>query len=219
MASTELFRSSRSWLTMSAVLRIFLQPRFEPQRAFEIEVIGRLVEQQQIGLGEQSRGQRHAHAPAAGELRHRPLEIGVGKAEPAQDFGGARRRAVGVDRVEVLVDLGKVFGLGGFQLRIQGLALRVGGEDRVQQGDRRGRMLLIDRSDLCRLRQQDIALLRGELADDQLEQGRFADAVAPHQADLGAVRNRDARPIEEAAAPGVENQIIDLQHVLGVAGG
>ena len=79
-------------------------------------------------------------------------------------------------------------------------------------------MLLIDRADFCRLRQQDIALLRGKLADDQLEQGRFADPVAADQADLGAVRNRDARPIEEAAAPGVENEIVDLQHFLGVPG-
>ncbi len=64
-------------------VRIFLQPRFEPQRALEIEVIGRLVEQENIGLGEQGRGQRHAHAPAAGEFRHRPREIVVGKAEAA----------------------------------------------------------------------------------------------------------------------------------------
>ncbi len=31
-------------------MRIFLQPRFEPERAFEVEIVGRLVEQQQIGL-------------------------------------------------------------------------------------------------------------------------------------------------------------------------
>ena len=133
MASTELFKQLAVVADDQRGLGIFLQPRLEPQRAFEIEVIGRLVEQEQIGLGEQSRGQRHAHAPAAGEFRHRPLEIGVGESEPAQDFGGARRRAVGVDGVEVLVDLGKVFGLGGLQLGIQGLAPRIGGEDRVEQ--------------------------------------------------------------------------------------
>ena len=97
MASTELFSSSRSWLMISAVCGIFLQPRLEPERAFEVEIVGRLVEQQQVGLGEQGRGQRHAHAPAAGELRHRPGQVGVGEAEAAQDFGGARRRPVGVD--------------------------------------------------------------------------------------------------------------------------
>ena len=196
-------------------LGIFLQSRFEPQRAFEIEVIGRLVEQEQIGLGEQCGSQRHAHAPAAGEFRHRPLEIVVGESESAQDFGGARRRSVGVDRIQVLVNLGQVLGLGGFQLGVQRLALRIGGENRVEQCDRRRRMLLIDRSDPGSLRQQDIALQRGEITDDDLEQGRFADPVAPDKTDLGAGRNHDARPVEKPAAPGVENQIVDLQHFWG----
>ena len=43
----------------------------QPERAFEIEIVGRLVEQQQVGLGEQRGGERHAHAPAAGEFRAR----------------------------------------------------------------------------------------------------------------------------------------------------
>ena len=40
--------------------------------AFEVEIVGRLVEQQKVGRCEQDRGQRHAHAPAAGELRAGP---------------------------------------------------------------------------------------------------------------------------------------------------
>ncbi len=47
---------------------------------------------------------------------------------------------------------------------------------------------------------------------DQLEQGRFADAVAADQADLGAGRDRDAGAVEKAAAPGVENEIVDPKH-------
>jgi len=42
-----------------------LQIRLEPQRRLEVEMVGRLVEQQQVGLGEQRRGKRDAHAPAA----------------------------------------------------------------------------------------------------------------------------------------------------------
>ena len=37
----------------------------EPQRALEVEVVGRFVEQQHIGLGKEHRGERHPHAPAA----------------------------------------------------------------------------------------------------------------------------------------------------------
>ena len=105
MASTELFRSSRSWLMISAVCGYFFKPRFEPQRAFQVEIVGRLVEQQQVGLGEQGGGERHPHAPAAGEFRHRAREIGVEKPRPAEDFGRARRRAVGVDLDQPGVDL------------------------------------------------------------------------------------------------------------------
>ena len=51
--------------------RIVRQMVFEPQRALEIEIVGRLVQQQQIGRGEQRRGERHAHAPAAGKFLNR----------------------------------------------------------------------------------------------------------------------------------------------------
>ena len=122
MASTELFRQLAVVADDQGGVRIFLQARFEPQRAFEIEIVGRLVEQQQIRLGEQGRGERDAHPPAAGELGHRPFEIGIGKAEPAQDFRGARRRPIGVDGVQALIDFGHVLGLGGLQRGVEFLA-------------------------------------------------------------------------------------------------
>ena len=63
----------------------------EPEGAFEIEVVGRLVEEQQVGLGEQHGGERHAHAPAAREVGAGPvLRLGI-EAEAMQDGGGAGR--------------------------------------------------------------------------------------------------------------------------------
>src|SRR3546814_5791627 len=47
---------------------IALQKAFQPERGFEVEVVGRLVEQQQVGGLEQEGGESHPHAPAAGEL-------------------------------------------------------------------------------------------------------------------------------------------------------
>ena len=46
---------------------------FEPERPFEVEIIGRLVEQEQVGLREERCRERHPHAPAAGEFRARAL--------------------------------------------------------------------------------------------------------------------------------------------------
>ena len=49
--------------------RIVREMILKPQRAFEIEIVGRLVEQQQIGRRKQRRRQRHPHPPAAGKFR------------------------------------------------------------------------------------------------------------------------------------------------------
>ena len=67
--------------------RIVLEVALEPGDALGVEVVGRLVEQQDVGLGQQQLGQRHAALLAARQLRH----VGV-----------ARRAA---QRVERLLDL------------------------------------------------------------------------------------------------------------------
>jgi hypothetical protein len=77
--------------------RIVRQMVLQPQRAFEIEIVGGLVQQQQVGLGEQGRGERHAHPPAAGKFRTGPRLIGGGKSEAAEDRGGAGRGRMRVD--------------------------------------------------------------------------------------------------------------------------
>src|SRR6202035_608202 len=48
--------------------RIAREVLLQPQGAFEVEIVGRLVEEKEIGLGEQGCGESQAHAPAAGEL-------------------------------------------------------------------------------------------------------------------------------------------------------
>ena len=125
-------------------VRIFLQSRFEPKCTLEVQIVGRFVEQQQFGLREQRGRQRYAHPPAAGELRHRAVEVGGGETQPAEDFGGARRRAVGVDFNQPLVDFGKLFGLRGLQPGIQRFPLDIGGQNCIEKADRRGRVLLVD---------------------------------------------------------------------------
>ena len=171
---------------ISSGVRIFLQARFQPQRAFQVEIVGRLVEQEQIGLGEQRGGERYPHAPAAGKLRHRAFEIGVGEAKAGENFRSARRRTVGIDGVELVINLRHLFGRCGFERGVECFAPRVGGEDRVDQRDRRRRVFLIDRTDLRRFRQQDFAAQRHQIAENHPEQRRLADAVASDQADFGS---------------------------------
>src|SRR3954466_7609164 len=73
-------------------------------------------------------------------------------------------------------------------------------------------MLLVDRADARGAGQADLAGAMRQLAEDQLEERGLTDAVAAHQADLGVLGQADGRLVEEPAAPGVENEVFDLQH-------
>src|SRR5262249_13118331 len=74
--------------------RIAREVILQPHRALEIEIVGRLVEQQQVGLGKQRGGKRHAHAPAAGKLRTGALLLGGIKSESREDRRRPRRRGM-----------------------------------------------------------------------------------------------------------------------------
>ena len=53
--------------------RIGLQVMLEPGHRFRVEMVGRLVEEQQVGLLQEQAAERHAAALAARERRHRRL--------------------------------------------------------------------------------------------------------------------------------------------------
>jgi len=55
--------------------RLALEPRLEPDHRVEVEMVGGLVEQQQIGRTEQGACEREPVAPAAGKRRHRAARI------------------------------------------------------------------------------------------------------------------------------------------------
>ncbi|GJE46129.1 hypothetical protein AEGHOMDF_5329 [Methylobacterium soli] len=191
---------------------VALQARLEPQRPFEIQVVRGLVEEEHVGFGEERGGKRHAHAPASGEFRHRPGKVGHREAEAGQDLAGAGRSPVSIDLDQARVDLAHALGRGGLEFPVQGLALEVGRQDRVDETDRSRRVLLIDGAHLGRLRQVNETGIRLERAEDDLEEGGFADAVAADEPDLRSRRNRHAGLREEAPPPGIEGEIFDLEH-------
>jgi hypothetical protein len=113
---------------------IALEIILEPQHAFEIEIVCRLVEQQQVGRGEQNPRERHAHAPAAGEFGAGTLLLGRRKAEAGQDRGRTRGRRIGVDRFKAGVNIAELVGIGlGFGLCQQVHPLRFGFEHGLKQ--------------------------------------------------------------------------------------
>ena len=73
------------------------QERLQPGQRGEVEVVRRLVEQQERGRQQQQPGERRAHPPAARELGERPRELGPGgsRGRPGWPWppsrGGSRR--------------------------------------------------------------------------------------------------------------------------------
>ena len=78
---------------------------FQPQDGFEVEVVGRLVEQQQIGAVHQRARQVQAHAPAAGKALHRAIQRIVGEPQAVQQLRRARRCGIAVDGLEAVLRL------------------------------------------------------------------------------------------------------------------
>ena len=113
-------------------VRVAREVGFEPERAFEVEVVGRLVEQQQVGLGEEHAGERHAHPPAAGIGGAGARVFLRVETQALEDRGGAGLRAPGVDVGEAGLDLGDAVAGGGVLFGKKRRALGVGGEHGVE---------------------------------------------------------------------------------------
>ena len=185
----------------------------QPKGAFEVEIVGRLVEQQQVRLGEQQRRQRHAHPPSAGELRAGSLLRRLVEPEPGQNARGPRRRRVGADIDEPHLDLGDPFVIGGrVALRDQFRALGVGGEHDIDQPLGAGGRFLRDAADTGAGGQADGAELELQLPGDGAKQRGLAGAVAPDHSYARALGNRRRRMLDEQAAGDAQRNVVEHDH-------
>ena len=81
-----------------------LEPVLEPQGGIEVEVVGGLVEEQQVRAAHQSLREVQPDPPAARELADGPRQIFGIEPETIEDSGRARLRGVRVDRLELRVE-------------------------------------------------------------------------------------------------------------------
>ena len=191
--------------------RVLLEEAFEPVDRLGVEVVGRLVEEQQVGVAEEQPGERDATLLATGQGRdvgvvgraaqgvHRDVDValevpGIGRGDPVLERGlpGADRLVVGVgvgpgghDRV-VLVDQGLDLGHA-----VEHVALDVLG--RVELG------LLAEIADREAGRQPRLAHEPVIEPGHDPQQGRLAGAVGPDDADLGARVERQRDVLEDGA--------------------
>ena len=77
----------------------------QPLDAFEIQVVGGLVQKQQVGMAQEELGERDAHLPAARELGTRALKVGDLKAQTGQDLAGVALELVAAQMLKAVLDL------------------------------------------------------------------------------------------------------------------
>jgi hypothetical protein len=77
--------------------------RLEPHDGLEVQVVRRLVEQQQVRLDEEGTRKRHAHAPATGQVLGRLVHHRLGEAETVQNGTGLGLERRRVELLELLV--------------------------------------------------------------------------------------------------------------------
>ena len=77
----------------------------QPLDALEVQVVGGLVQQQQVGVAQEELGQRDTHLPAARELGARALKVGDLKAQAGQDLAGVALELVAAQVLKAVLDL------------------------------------------------------------------------------------------------------------------
>ena len=179
-------------------------------------MVGRLVEQQQVGLAEQQLGQRDAHLPAAGEGFGRPFEVRRLEAEAAEHRRRLQLDAVAVAEPEAILQVAVAMQhriVLGFRNRriaeliLDGVHLRL---HRDQVGERARRLLEdgVTRVTQAVLRQvadgQRVRLEHGARiglvdAGHHLEQRGLAGAVRSAQADAFAIGDLPRDVVEQDA--------------------
>ncbi|TWG79689.1 hypothetical protein L602_000600000890 [Cupriavidus gilardii J11] len=189
--------------------RVARQPVLQPHDGVQIQVVGRLVQQQQVGLAHQRLGQVQPHAPAAGERRHRLRGLRQREAKPEQQRLRARRCgvAVGVRKGGMRVGLGMAVAAG---LRRRDAAFRVAQphiavDHIVQRAARHRRRFLRHVGHLPLRGHRYVATVRMQLTAQQREQRRLAAAVGADEADALAGVQRHAGVVEQHLGAALEN--------------
>ena len=186
----------------------------QPLDRVEVEVVGRLVEQEHVGARDERARERGPGQLPAREAPQGARQLVLADAEAAQDAlqPGAPRVAAGAlqPRVGVLVG-GEHLGAGvagahaGLQRGEVGLGLLGGGHALghvLLEGEvgRQGRALVVERH-VGAARQADAAAVGLELPGQDPQEGRLALAVAPDDGQAVAGADAEADVGEDVARP------------------
>ena len=175
----------------------------EPEQSLEIEMVGRLVEQQQRRLAHEEAGEMRAHHPAAGKRIRSLVMVALAETEAGENLFGA-----GLERpIDVVVLV-----IGRHEL------LAAGGE--VQDGLVAGRRALLrQEAEIGAALPTDRAIVWRLLAEDEIEKRGFACAVGAHEAEAVGARDKKRDLGEEFAGTVGLGDVGDREHGSGQTNG
>ena len=200
-----------------------IQHVLEPADRVDVEVIGRLVEEQDVRVGEQRLCEQHAELPPRCDVAHRTLMERRGDAKPQQQLAGARLGGVAAELREMRFEVGGakvVFlrrigvGIDRVALRLRGPQLLVAHEDDIEHP-----LILVGKLVLLQLAEPlvgiggDVAAGGFEVVAEHFHQRRFPAAVGADEAIAVAVAELDGDVFEQGPRPELHREIGGREHV------
>ena len=185
----------------------------EPLEALHVEMVRRLVQQDQVGIARERPRQRRARELTTREGRELAIEVGVAETEPAQHRGRAVAPAPAAAVLQPGLGLRVAAQRPGVvrsrrHRLLQGAELRL---DRDQVGRAGQRVLaqgevavargpLVVERDPRPLRERELATLERRLAGERAQQRRLARTVGAGQREPVATADGERDPVEERVA-------------------
>ncbi len=208
------------------------QPVADEAEGAIVEVVGGLVEQEQIGSGEQQPGERHPGRLAAADLGDRTPQLGGAQAHAGEQGVALGRELPGGEGAEPLDDVavlgdavgaGQRLGVGGERVvpavepgPLSGACLEVLG-DRPRRLQRGGVLAEVAAARVLRRgdRAADAQVLgwlgAAQAGEDGLEEAGLAAAVGTHQPDPASGLDAEAHPVDEGAPGRLQGEALDLE--------
>jgi hypothetical protein len=196
----------------------------EPLLGVAVEVVGRLVEEEDVAAGEEDAGDLHAPLLATGECAHRVAKLLLGEPEAGRDAQHLALGRVAAVHAELLLGLAEAGHgpLARVLLHLEAELLDAherlveppAGEDVLEGGGR-----LVDAVEAGVLGQ--VAEAAGAVDEagrgvgrtpEDLQQAGLAGAVAPDEPDLVPGADGEAGPLEDEGAADLHRELADLQH-------
>ena len=203
---------------------------FEPLDRDDVEVVGGLVEEEEVGASEEEFGEFDTHLPPPAELRHGAVEIGAFEAEAEEDFLRLFAAAGGAEEIDMILELGVTvekagIGIGlvigavsDFVGELLELIFEVGdvlesGEDLLEDRDAAGGdHFLREIANRLSLGADDGARLGLLPSAEDFEERGFAGAVFADEADAVTVGDVESNLVEEILAGELDREIVDRDH-------